>query len=188
VLTTEFGSCARNAVNAFFSATTIDTDCLPTAVPTYLQPAPAAPRSLSLLRPLGRLKGAAGRAAHGLELTLGWGAREISESLFETLLGTNNPAFSKGLGGLHGGFAKQTTSKTSLANTVTYHGFSYIRGLTVSGKLSNGVGRLTLGGTAGVSGTLVATRADDFSGKLGGVKVHFEIPASRIARVSSATR
>jgi len=188
VLTTEFGSCARDAVNAFLSGTTINTDCPTGAIPAYLKPAAAAPRSLSFLAPLGHLKGAAGRAARGLELTLGWSAREISESLFETLLGTNNPAFTKGLGGLHGGFAKQTTSATSQAETVTYHDFSYIRGLTVSGKLSNGVGRLKISGSAAVAGTLVARRADDFAGKLGGVKVRVDIPASQLAFASSATR
>jgi hypothetical protein len=189
VLTTEFGSCARNAVNAFLSGTTIDTDCPPRAIPGYLEPAPAAPGSVSLVAPVRNIAGAAGRAARAMELTLGWSSRELSESLFETLIGTVNPAFSKGLGGLNSGYAKLTTSKTSLRSTITFHDFSYIRGLTLTGALSSGVGRLTLGGSAGVSGTVVATKANDFFGKLDGVKVHFQISASQVvAFASSLTR
>jgi len=144
---------------------------------------------LSLVTPLSGIAGAPGRAARGVELTLGWSSRELSESLFETLIGNNNPAFSKGLGGLHGGFARLTTSKTKLRSTVTYHDFSYIPGLTLTGTLSNGLGRLTLGGSAGVAGTLVATRANQFSGKLGGVGVRFAIAgAGAVAFAASATR
>jgi hypothetical protein len=184
VLTTEFGSCARNAVNAFFKATPIVTDCSSRALPAYLQPAPAAPRSVSLVSPLASIAGTAGRAARGFELTLGWSSRELSESLFETLIGTNNPAFSKGLGGLHGGFAKLTTSQKTLRSTIDYHDFSYIPGLTLTGKLAGGVGKLRLGGR--VSGTLVATTANDFSGKVGGVKVHFMISAAKAVALAAS--
>jgi len=187
VLTTEFGSCARNAVNAFFNATPIDTNCAPRAIPAYLEPAPAAPRSVSFVTPLRTIAGAAGRAARGFELTLGWSSRELSESLFETLIGTNNPAFSKGLGGLHGGFAKLTTNQRTLRSTIVYHDFSYIPGLTLTGKLSGGIGKLTLGGR--VSGTLATSTANHFSGKLGGVRVHFTISAAQAtALASSASR
>ena len=184
VLTTEFGSCARNAVNAFFTAATIQTVCTPRKIPSYLQPAPAAPRSLSVVAPLGGVAGEAGRAARGLELTLRWSSRELSESLFETLIGTNNPAFSKGLGGLHGGYAKLTTSKTSLRSTIAFHEFSYIPGLTLTGRLANGHGTLHLGGL--VSGTLVATTSNHFSGRLGGVRVHFAIASSQSASLAIA--
>ena len=114
-----------------------------------------------------------------MELTLGWSSRELSESLFETLIGTVNPAFSKGLGGLNSGYAKLTTSKTTRSNTITFHDFSYIAGLTVSGSLSNGIGTLELGGATAAEGTLVATSSDSFSGKLGGVEVHFAISAGQ---------
>jgi len=187
VLTTEFGTCGRSAVNAFFTpGATIKTECTPQKLPAYLEPAPAAPGSLSQVAPLGGLAGSSGRAARGFELTLGWSSRELSESLFETLIGTNNPAFSKGLGGLHGGFAKLTTFKTG-RSTITYHDFSFIPGLTLTGKLSGGVGELRLGGL--VSGTLDAATANQFAGKLGGVAVHFAISAATAnALAASAAR
>jgi len=186
VLTTEFGTCARDAVNAFFTGATIVTDCRPRAIPSYLRPAPAAPRRLSLVVPLHGTSGVAGRAAHAFELTIGWTSRELSESLFETLIGTDNPAFSKGLGGLHGGFAKLTTSKTSLRSRITFHRFSYIPGLTLTGTLSNGVGHVTLGGS--VKGTLTSTAADHFSGSVNGARVHFVITAAEAEALAAATR
>ncbi|HEY1775971.1 MAG TPA: alpha/beta hydrolase [Solirubrobacteraceae bacterium] len=187
VLTTEFGSCARDAVDAFFTPNaTIDTVCRPLRLPAYLEPAPAAPGSLALVAPLNGLAGASGRAARAFELTLGWSSRELSESLFETLIGSNNPAFSKGLGGLHGGYAKLTTFKTGRSK-ITFHDFSYIPGLTLTGKLSSGIGELRFGGK--VSGSLDATTANHFAGKLGGVKVHFAISgATANALAASAAR
>jgi pimeloyl-ACP methyl ester carboxylesterase len=186
VLTTEFGTCARDAVNAFFSGTTIQTICKPTNEPDYLDPAPAAPATLAIVKPLRGLPANAGRTARALELTLGWSAREISESLFETLIGTYNPAFSKGLGGLYGGYARLTTNKNSQSSTFHFHDFSYIAGLTVSGTLSNGVGALELRGTTAAEGTLVASRSNSFFGKLGGVEVHFSISAGQAAALTAS--
>jgi pimeloyl-ACP methyl ester carboxylesterase len=189
VLTTEFGSCGRDAVNAFLTATAIKTTCAPRAVPAYLKPAPPAPSSLRRLGPLSGTHGVAGRTAKAVELTLGWSGRELSESLFETLIGSFNPSFNHGLGGLHGGFARLTTAKTTLKNTFTFHRFSYIPGVTISGSLSNGVGTLTVGGTSAAPGRLVATRFNQFSGRLGGVAVHFTISrAHALALTASLAR
>ena len=189
VLTTEFGSCARNAVNAFFAGTTIDTTCAPRTVPDYLKPAPAPPNSLGSLRPVHGTRGIPGRTARAIELTLGWSGRELSESLFETLIGGFNPSYTKGLGGLHSGYAKLTTSKTSLKSTFTFHHFSYVAGVTISGSITNGVGTLTVGGGRAADGRIVATTFNRFIGKLGGVAVRFTIShAQALALTASAPR
>jgi pimeloyl-ACP methyl ester carboxylesterase len=189
VLTTEFGSCARNAVNAFFAGTAIATTCAPRAVPPYLKPAPAAPNSLGTLRPLSGTHGVSGRTARAVELTLGWSARELSESLFETLIGGFNPSYTKGLGGLHGGYAKLTTSRTSLKSTFTFHRFSYVAGVTISGSITNGVGTLTIAGGRAAGGKIVAATFNRFVGKLGGVAIHFTISRSQaVALTASAAR
>jgi pimeloyl-ACP methyl ester carboxylesterase len=189
VLTTEFGSCARNAVNAFFGGTTIDTTCAPRTVPDYLKPAPAPPNSLGSLRPVHGTHGIPGRTARAIELTLGWSGRELSESLFETLIGGFNPSYTKGLGGLHSGYAKLTTSKTSLKSTFTFHHFSYVAGVTISGSITNGVGTLTVGGGRAADGRIVATTFNRFIGKLGGVAVRFTIShAQALALTASAAR
>ena len=189
VLTTEFGSCARNAVNAFFAGTAIDTTCAPRAVPSYLKPAPAAPSSLGSLSPLRGTHGVSGRTARAVELTLGWSARELSESLFETLIGSFNPSYTNGLGGLHSGYAKLTTSKTSLKSTFTFHRFSYVAGVTISGSITNGVGTLTIGGGRAAGGRIVASAFNRFVGKLGGVAIRFTISrAQALALTASSAR
>jgi pimeloyl-ACP methyl ester carboxylesterase len=186
VLTTEFGSCAKNAVDAFLGGTAIATTCAPRAMPAYLKPAAAAPASLAVLNPLSGLQGSAGRTARAFELTLAWTSRELSESLFETLIGSYNPAYGSGLGGLHGGFAKLATATTTLRSTIKFHHFSYIPGLTISGSISNGVGRLAIGGSRAAAGALVATKANDFSGKLGGVAVHFAISTAKLTALTAS--
>ena len=189
VLTTEFGSCARDAVNAYFAGTAIKTTCESRALPAYLRPAARAPSSLGVLLPFNGTHGVAGRTVTAIALTLGWGSRELSESLFETLIGSYNPAFSHGLGGLHSGFAKLTTSKTTLKSTITFHKFSYVPGVTISGSISNGIGTLTIGGRQAAVGKVTATRFNHFSGKLGGVAIHFAISSSQItALTASLTR
>jgi pimeloyl-ACP methyl ester carboxylesterase len=179
VLTTEFGTCAKNAVDAFLAATPIDTACTPAPMPIYLHPAPAAPASLAALKPLAGEGGNAGRTVRAFELTLGWSSRQIAESLFETLIGGFSPAFSSGLGGLHGGYVKETTNSVTQRTTFTFHHFSYVPGVTVTGSLSGGIGRLTIGGKRAAHGTLVARTFDDFSGRLGSTAVHFTISAAR---------
>jgi pimeloyl-ACP methyl ester carboxylesterase len=186
VLTTEFSSCGRNAVNAFFAGTPIQTTCAPRVEPSYLQPAPAAPSAIAGLIPLRGIAGSSGRAARAFELTLGWGTRELYESLFETLIGASNPAFSKGLGGLYGGYVKLTTNRRTLKSTFHFHHFSYVPGLTLTGTLSGGVGVLTLGGERSATGRLAARRANRFAGRIGGVRVRFKISTHEVTALTAA--
>ena len=193
VLTTESGSCAQNAVNAFLSGTTIDTQCAPSPQPIYLNPAPAAPGSLAALLPLHGIGAGAGagigRTARALELSLAWASRELSESLYETLIGNYNPAYRFGLGGLYGGFVKLSTNATNQRNTLRFHHFSYIPGETITGSIENGVGTLTIGGRRAAAGKLVATSPNDFLGELGGVRVAVRITTAQLnALIASAAR
>ncbi|MGA2756669.1 MAG: alpha/beta fold hydrolase [Solirubrobacteraceae bacterium] len=189
VLTTEFGSCAKNAVDAYFAGTAINTDCAPQTLAPYLDPAPLAPASAQILKPVGGSGGEPGRTARALELTLAWSSRELSESLFETLIGSYNPSYSHGLGGLQGGYAKLTTNATTQNPTVRFHHFSYVPGVELTGSISNGVGRLTISGPGASGGTLVAKTSNDFAGRLGGTPIRLRISsASLTALTASATR
>ena len=188
VLTTESGSCAQNAVNAFLSATTIDTRCAPRAQPIYLSPAPPAPGSLAALHPVRGTSGIAGKTARGLELSLAWTSRELSESLYETLIGAYNPAYRFGLGGLYGGYAKLSTNLTNQRDTIHFHHFSYIPGETITGSIENGVGTLTIGGRRAARGTVVAASPNDFVGSLGGVRVHVKISSARLRALTASAR
>jgi pimeloyl-ACP methyl ester carboxylesterase len=186
VLTTEFGSCAKNAVDAFLGGTAVDTQCAPRAMPAYLDPAPPAPPPIGSLRPIAGNGGLPGRTARAFELSLGWSSREFSESLFETLIGSYNPSYDRGLGGLHGGFAKVSTNPTTENPTVRFHDFSYVAGVRITGSISNGVGKLKISGAHAAAGTLVSTTRNDFAGKLGGVEIHFEIPDTELTALSAS--
>jgi pimeloyl-ACP methyl ester carboxylesterase len=184
-LTTElFSTCGRDAVDAFLSGGAINTRCQVRAEPIYLRAAPAAPSSLAQVVPLHGVPTRAARTARAIELTLGWISREIQESLFETLIGTYNPSFSSGLGGLYGGFVKLVT-KANGASSYIYHGFSFVPGVTISGRLSQGVGTLRIGGPGAVGGTLEARTFDDFAGTLGGVRVHFRISHAQLRALTA---
>ena len=160
-------------------------------MPIYLDPAPAAPGSLAALLPLRGVGGGAGvgRTARAFELSLAWASRELSESLYETLIGNYNPAYRFGLGGLYGGFVKLSTNSTNQRNTLRFHHFSYIPGETISGSIENGVGTLTIGGRRAAPGTLVATSPNDFVGRLGGVRVAVRISTAQLnTLITSAAR
>jgi pimeloyl-ACP methyl ester carboxylesterase len=178
VLTTELSSCAQSAVDAFFAGTTIDTSCKPRSLPSYLQPAAAQPASAAAaLAPPG-MHGRAGHTAGAVGLSLRWSAREFAESLFETLIGSYNPSFNKGLGGVYGGFVKETTAHSSQRVTMSFHHFSYIAGVELTGTIAGGVGTLHISGPAAAPGTLTSISANHFSGTLGGRHVHFATSAS----------
>ena len=83
--------------------------CPPTCSPRAAQPASLA-TALAAGGTHGRRRAA---PPHAVELTLEWSAREFAESLFETLIGSYNPSYNHGLGGLYGGFAKDDDRDTS---------------------------------------------------------------------------
>ena len=174
VLTTELSSCAQSAVDAFFAGTTIITTCKPRPLPSYLLPAAAQPASVAADHPAPGTHGLSGHTAAAVELSLKWSAREFAESLFETLIGSFNPSFNKGLGGIYGGFAKETTAtKGSQKVTISFHHFSYIEGVELTGTIASGVGTLQISGPDAAAGTLTTTSANHFSGTLGGDHVAF---------------
>ena len=178
VLTTELGSCAQAAVDSFFAGTTVDTACKPRSLPSYLQPAVAQPSSVHNDRPPPGTHGLAGHTAAAVELSLQWSVREFAESLFETLIGSYNPSFNKGLGGVFGGYVKETTAQSSQNVTVSFHHFSYVAGVELSGHFASGIGTLHISGPGAAAGTLTSTRPNHFAGTLGGQHVQFTLTAS----------
>jgi len=184
-LTTEFGPCGTNAVTAFFEGNPIQTTCQPVKLPGYLLPAHAVPSSLHTVVPMTGTSGRPGRTAEAVLLSIEWTARELDESNFETLIGDYNPAFDKGLGGLYGGYAKESAAASSLKVTLHFHDFSYIPGVRVSGTFVNGVGKLTIGGDAAAIGKIVSKHANEFTGTLGGVRVSFKIADPNTALTAS---
>jgi len=73
------------------------------------------------------------------------------------------------------------STKSSQAVKVSFHAFSYVGGVTISGAVTGGVGRLRIAGARAATGTLVATQPNQFSGTLGGVHVRFVLKRPRTA-------
>ena len=81
------------------------------------------------------------------------------------------------------------TNPTTENPTVSFHDFSYVAGVRITGSISNGVGRLRISGAHAAGGTLVATTRNDFAGRLGGAEIHFVISSAKLtALTASAAR
>ena len=192
MLSTEFGHLRAETRSTRSSpATAIRPPARRARCPPTCEPAPAAPRlARAACAPLRGTHGVPGRTARAIELTLGWSARELSESLFETLIGSYNPSFNHGLGGLHGGYARQTHLEDARSSvTITFHHFSYVPGVTSPARSPTASARLTIGGPRAAARQ---ARRDDgrtsSRARLGGVHVHFTIShaAARSALTASA--
>ena len=112
-------------------------------LPSYLQPATARrPRSRRSSRRSAGTRGARrAQTARAVELTLDWTARELSESLFETLIGGYNPAFNQRPRRAPRRLREAEHLEDHAARSRSrFHDFSYVRGLTLSGTLVSGIG------------------------------------------------
>jgi pimeloyl-ACP methyl ester carboxylesterase len=161
VISSEPTSCALNAVKAFFAGTPI-VACTAAKLPSYLQPAPLAPKSTTQLRAL-TAKGLPGRTFTAVDLTIVYVARALNELIYEA--GATSVASVRGVGGLHGGWLHLTSSG------VTFHHYSYVPGVTITGTLTAKQTRLVIAGSDAARGLLTATRTKPLAGKLGGANV-----------------
>jgi pimeloyl-ACP methyl ester carboxylesterase len=160
VLGTETGSCAKNAVAAFFGGQN-PAQCATGDNP--YSPTPRPPLSLSRIAPFAGVKGNAGRTAAAVCMAVDDARRQI----IGELLGTGSVP--GGIGGLRSGYAKVSRS------TFTMHSYEYVPGVRVSGtaQSTGGARKLTITGSKAAHGTLKITAlcAKGISGRLGGRKV-----------------
>ncbi len=165
VLGSEQGSCASKALQALFAAKPI-VPCRVTPVPSRLRPEPPAPLRVSAVAPARGYRGQAGRTARAVQLTIEDLARQIALTLeaspnLEALL----EAPSIGVGGLRSGSAKLSSGG------VSFHDYSFVPGMTLSGTLRSGSADLRIGGSGAADGTLRLGRHEMLVGTLGGVQV-----------------
>ncbi len=170
VLGAESGDCAEKALQALFASAPI-VGCRATAVPARLRPAPPAPRSLSAVTPARGYGGLPGQTAHAVQLSVADLARTLALTIetspdSEALL--SSPSLE--IGGLRSGWARLT------AGGVSFHGYSFVPGVTVSGTLRSGAAQLAVGGPAAAPGTLRLGHGHMLVGSLGGQRVR--VPAS----------
>ncbi len=175
-------SCAHNALQALFRNKPV-TPCKATAPPSpLLLPTPLPPRKISEVPAASHNHGLAGRTVEATEMTLGDFNRQmllaVIENLGEVLFGSGSVQ----VGGLRAGWGG------FLHGHLTLHGYSYVPGVTVSGKISStGRSTLRIGGSAAADGTVRVSANGALSGVLGGRRVSLSgAQATKVGVESSA--
>lgn len=181
--------CAHNALKAFFESRDVK-QCGDRTPPPLELPTPLPPRSLREVPVATHNRGLPGRTLQATLLTLGDFDRQlllaVLENFSEVLFGSGTVR----TGGLRAGWGGFVRGRIEL------HGYSYVPGVTVSGKLgSSGAGTLRIGGRSAAHGTLHISSHGSLSGVLGGGRVHltaagrpgvgFDLARSPSARLSA---
>jgi pimeloyl-ACP methyl ester carboxylesterase len=181
VLTTEPGTCAREALLAMFAGRPVRR-CRRSGLTGTPRPAPLAPRRLALVAPSRGYRGLPGRTLHAVALTLG----DLGRQLILQLGGTGSPG--EGLlaaadlrsGGLRAGWAKFE------GGSLIFHGYSYVPGVTLSGAIKVEEADLKIGGSAAAHGILRLGAHNSLVGTLGGRHVRVSpSPATTAASVEA---
>lgn len=161
VLGSSAGECAAEALKAMFSGASVE-PCRAERVPPALRPPPLPPRSVARVAPTRGYHGLPGRTLHAVLLTLSDFARQFSAELLERLGGGLSAVQSLRGGGLRAGYFAAN------AGSLSFHGYSYIPGVRISGELRPNQVTLEVGGPAAAEGTLHNGPHESLVGELGG--------------------
>jgi pimeloyl-ACP methyl ester carboxylesterase len=174
VLTNEPSSCASDALQAMFAAHPIK-PCAKVPPPATLKLPPLPPPRLAAVPPSRGYQGLPGRTLNAVSLTLGDLSREVVLGLLEALGSGNifNNASLSG-GGLRAGWYELS------GKTIILHGYSYVPGVIVSGRVSGDRVAVGIGGSAAAHGYLRTDGHGALVGALGGIRV-------RLGRGSTST-
>jgi pimeloyl-ACP methyl ester carboxylesterase len=181
VLTTEPGTCARQALLAMFAGRPVRR-CGQPPLPSVPRPAPLPPRRLALVAPTRGYRGLPGRTLHAVALTLG----DFGRQLILRLGGV--PSSGEGLlappdlrsGGLRAGWAEFH------GGSLIFNRYAYVPGVTLSGAIKVEEADLRIGGSSAAHGTLRLGAHDSLVGTLGGRHVRVSPgPAATAASVEA---
>ena len=168
VLGSDPTNCSEQALQALFAGKPVR-KCTQRKPPSLLLPTPLPPRSLEE-SPLARGDhGAAGHTAGAVVMTLADFDRQITLALLEhpseNLLGEPVSA-----GGLRAGWGGTS------GDTMVLHGYSYVPGVTVSGRITASGAKLRIGGAKAVHGTIEFDARGALTGRLAGQRVNVRVP------------
>jgi pimeloyl-ACP methyl ester carboxylesterase len=179
VLGSDPTSCAANALQALFAGKTIR-PCRATPTPLRLRPEPLPPPRLTDVRPARGYSGRPGRTARAVQLTI----EDLARQLILTIEASGEeeslslPALSTG--GLRSGWARLSSGG------VSFHDYSFIPGVTLSGTLRAETADLRVGGPAAAGGTLRLGSHHVLVGTLGGLSVRVTASAERATAIVGA--
>jgi pimeloyl-ACP methyl ester carboxylesterase len=181
VLGSDFGGCSEGALQALFAGKPIKS-CPAAPLPPLLRPSPDPPARLADVAPSHGTRGRAGRTLDAVVLTVADCERQLALKLVPLLASGQAGALgSLRVGGLRAGWGEATHEALLLRR------YSYVSGVTVSGRLTASEVVLHVGGPAAAAGTLRLARNSSLSGVLGGVGVHLDAVLARRLDVGAAT-
>ncbi len=160
-------SCARDALRALFAGKPVKR-CKPKKPPHLLLPTPLPPRTLMVVPPAQGSRGRVGRTLDAALLTLGDFDRQVTLAMIEQSGGISllEGLSSVSVGGLRSGWGG------AIHGGLALHGYSYVPGVSVSGRVSSSGATLRIGGSTAAHGTLRITTHGTLTGVLGGRHVH----------------
>jgi pimeloyl-ACP methyl ester carboxylesterase len=179
--------CASDALQALFKDKPIK-PCANTPPPPILGLTPLAPARLASLAPAPGNRGLPGQTLAAVALTLGDFNRQLTLQLLEALQsGKLGGSTSLRTGGLRAGWASLS------GKDLTFRGYSYVPGVTISGRLTSRGIELRIGGSKAAHGTLRLGSDKSLKGILGGKRVQLanaapQAVSAQIARFSGRDR
>jgi pimeloyl-ACP methyl ester carboxylesterase len=165
VLGSDLSGCATKALQALFAPAPIKPCTGGPQILSLLELAPLAPARMADVPPARGSHGLAGRTLRAVGLTLAAFVRQETIHALGELesTGATSGTSSPPIGGLRAGWAQARHSALVL------HGYSYIPGVTVSGRITAaGEVALTVGGAAAARGRLSIGADHRLTGALGG--------------------
>jgi pimeloyl-ACP methyl ester carboxylesterase len=182
VLGGDLAGCAQRALQALFASAPI-TACPATPPPPLLRLTPLPPARLADIAPARGIHGRPGRTAHAVLLTVLDCERQLAlELLPELASGQASNLSSLRVGGLRAGWGETTRGELILS------GYSYVPGVSVSGRLTPAEATVRVSGPAAAGGTLRLGAHESLSGQLGGVAVHANAAVVRASEGVPAAR
>ena len=175
VIGSDFGDCAALALKAFFAGAAVQ-PCVPARDP--FSPTPITPTRLTAVQPVPGFSGDPGRTLTAVLDTLVDLERQV---IGATLQAEQNLPSGSSFGGLHGGYARLSSSAVRLAD------FTFVPGVQLSGTLPASGGKLhaidvRVSGAAATHGTVVLSSGGRASGTLGGRRFDLSIARAHLSR------
>ena len=185
VLSSDPTNCASNALQALFAGKPI-APCKTTPPPPLQRLTPLAPSSLAKIPPARDSRGLPGRTLAAVLLTLDDFDRQLELQLVARAEEAG-AGLSLRSGGLRAGWAGLTSA------ALTFSGYSYVPGVTISGRISSSSRILRVGGRAAAHGTLRVGPQMQLSGVLGGKRVRLaatgpQAVGAQMARLAETDR
>jgi TAP-like protein len=167
VLGSDLSGCATAALQALFAHKPIKRCSGGGALLALLALAPLAPARLADVTPAQGYRGVTGRALDALTLTLNDFAREAAlQALSALATGNLGSLASLRVGGLRAGWGGV------IRGALVLHRYSYVPGVTISGRITEKAVVLEVGGSAGARGTIRLGARQTLTGTLDGEPVH----------------